>query len=139
MSIKNLPLEPDEVVRAFLIEYTQWNDASFARYQEGGDPWVAIDEAEQTYQQLLDKFCRPGFAGEPVSYSSHSSHDPELETIEDVRVSGASAVVETLKVELPNIPGAVSRREYRLSFDEGRWYIEAVDFIDADGSKYPGL
>jgi hypothetical protein len=124
---------PQAVVTAFISDYLEWNRA--ALQLELDDPEHDIEEAEKLYQVLLDKFCEPGFVGEPISFGSDSSHDPKHEKIVLEEVSGVDAVIRTSQQDEH---GFVSEYEYRLRFKHNRWFLLAVDYLDADGS-YPSL
>jgi hypothetical protein len=123
---------PQTVVHAFMTDYLEWNRA--ALQFELDDPDGDMKQAEKLYQDLLDKFCEPGFVGEPIAFGSDSSHDPMHEKIVLEKVSERDAVIKTSQQDEH---GFVIDYEYRLTFKQ-RWVLLAVDYLDADGA-YPSL
>jgi len=97
-----------------------------------------MDRAEAEYEKVLAKYCRPGFKGEPIAFGSHSSHDPSHEKIVSVVVESNKAIVKTKHTKRRASLEMEDDYEYHLSFDDARWYLEQVYYVDADG-KYEGL
>jgi hypothetical protein len=128
---------PQAVVHEFIHDYFRWNLA--ALQLELDDPDGGLARAEKLYQILLDKFCEPGFVGEPIAFGSDSSHDPSREKIVLEEISGDHAVIKhaAIKTTQQDEHGFVIDYEYRLMLRQ-RWFLLAVDYVDADGS-YPSL
>ena len=124
---------PRAVVNAFIADYLEWNRTAYQRQCD--NPNGFIDEVLKLHQDLLNKFCEPGFIGEPIAFGSNSSHDPRREKIVFEEVSDISAVLRTTQRDENEF---VADYEYRLVFKSNRWFLLAVDYIDADG-LYPGL
>ncbi|HBZ7878653.1 TPA: hypothetical protein MM134_005361, partial [Klebsiella pneumoniae] len=90
--------------------------------------------AQKGWNELLNKYTKPGFQGEPIAFGSESSHDPEQENIISVQISEKVATVTT----------RLSRQyyspiyEYQLSKENDTWYLSQIFLVDDDG-KYPSL
>ncbi|WP_240435611.1 NTF2 fold immunity protein [Photobacterium salinisoli] len=128
---------PKSLVQSFIADFEKWNDEahslSEAEVEYTGE---AMKKAKELYQNnILSKYCFKGFVGEPIAFGSDSSHDPENEVIHSEKVEGNKALITTKHT---GSFGFVSDYEYRLTKYEGRWYLEAVDYVDSEG-KYPGL
>jgi hypothetical protein len=124
---------PQAVVHAFITDYLEWNRAAFQL--ELDDPDGGLEQAERLYQVLLNKYCEPGFIAEPIAFGSDSSHDSMCEKIVLEKISGLDAVIKTSQQDEH---GFVTEYEYRLIFKQARWFLLAVDYIDAEGT-YPSL
>ncbi|WP_407198656.1 hypothetical protein [Citrobacter portucalensis] len=124
---------PEQVVTAFQRDYKYWNDQSFQRNQNDGKQEVML-QAQKGWNELLKKYTKAGFQGEPIAFGSESSHDPEQEKIISVQITEKIAVVTT----------KLSRQyyspiyEYQLSKENDTWYLSQIFLVDDDG-KYPSL
>ena len=127
--------DPETIVKAFITDYCQWNDRAYERSKSSGVSEEILDEAESEYAELLRRYCRPGFSGQTIAFGSHSSHSPRTETIREIILEGEHATVKTVAVDSL---GFEANYEYSLAFADGRWFLEAVDYIDEEG-RYPGL
>lgn len=128
---------PRYLVQSFIADYQQWNDQAY-RLSESEIEYTgeAMKMAEDLYwKNIISKYCRPGFKGQPIAFGSESSHDSEREVIITEEIEGSISIITTKHT---SSTGFVADYEYRLTKNNGRWYLEAVDYVDADG-KYPGL
>ncbi|MGZ0453952.1 hypothetical protein ACTM55_17335 [Citrobacter freundii] len=123
---------PEQVITAFQRDY-KYCDQSFQRNQNYGKQEVML-LAQKGWNELLNKYTKPGFQGEPIAFGSESSHDPEQENIISVQISEKVATVTT----------RLSRQyyspiyEYQLSKENDTWYLSQIFLVDDDG-KYPSL
>nr|WP_230323657.1 hypothetical protein [Citrobacter freundii] len=124
---------PEQVITAFQRDYKSWNDQSFQRNQNYEKQEVML-LAQKGWNELLNKYTKPGFQGEPIAFGSESSHDPEQENIISVQITEKVATVTT----------RLSRQyyspiyEYQLSKENDTWYLSQIFLVDDDG-KYPSL
>ena len=128
---------PIRLVQSFIADYRVWNDQahklSSAEVTYTGE---AMQKAEHLYKKnIISKYCKEGFSGQPIAFGSESSHHPKDEIIVFKDINEHNATIQTKHTD---INGFVSDYEYRLSKENGRWYLDAVDYFDEDG-KYPGL
>jgi hypothetical protein len=112
--------DPRAVVPAFIADAYAWERAASERTPKGRaseEAWVASMEfAKSSYAELLAKYCRPGFVGQPPAYGDLPTHDPAREVVTGGKPRGdrclirTSATAEMLGQELsPN------EFEYRLT------------------------
>lgn len=129
---------PESLVRSFQADYLAWNDAAFSREDKSGRQ--VMDWAKQAYGELLRKYCRPGFSGQPIAFGSTSAHHPEHERIVSIKAIGTAGARVRTQIDDSVVPGSsfLVDYEYVLGFSDGRWFLHAVDYLDADG-RYPGL
>jgi hypothetical protein len=127
--------DPQSIVRRFIADYQQWNDRSHSRC-EHDDSAAALEAAEDDWAQLLSRYCRSGFSGEPIAFGSDSNHHPERERVIGVQNVGHRSVVTTVNTDAN---GFEAKYEYSLVCEAGNWYLEAIDYIDLDGSRIPSL
>lgn len=128
---------PQQIVLAFIEDYFNWNALATRlcdkeEHADDGDP---LDKAEQKYQELIGRYCLPGFEAEPIAFGTESSHDPALEVIVEAHIHQDTAII---KSKHTNASGFISDYEYRLTRQGDRWYLDAVNYIDDEGS-YPSL
>lgn len=128
--------DPAALVRAFMADYLAWNDRAFGD-DENGFSVESMERADADYRTLLERYCRPGFRGEPISYGSHSAHDPAREVIVSVDTHGDTAVVTT-RHTATHPSTFISDHEYRLAREGGRWYLEEIFYVDGE-ERYPSL
>jgi hypothetical protein len=126
--------DPRSVVESFIADYFHWNNAAQASYDKSSGS-AAMSEAEKAYQALLQRYCLPGFRGEPISFGSESSHVPGSEKVLSVHTAGAEAVVKT---QMKDKHDFVADYEYHLVFLNGKWYLKNVYYVDGN-EKYPSL
>lgn len=124
---------PEQVVTAFQRDYKSWNDLSFQRHQSYGEQEVMLF-AQEGWNELLNKYTKPGFHGEPIAFGSESSHDPEQEKIISAQITGGAAIVTTRLSKQYYSP----IYEYQLSKENDTWYLSQIFLVDDDG-KYPSL
>lgn len=128
---------PEGLVRAFLADYQAWNDRAVRASETLGDE-RGMDAAQADYDRLLARYARPGFRGEPIAFGSDASHSPTAERVLSVDVQGAGAVVRTRHSRRIANVLLEDDYEYELKRERGRWYLEQVYYVDAEG-RYPGL
>jgi len=126
--------DPESIVKAFIGDYYQWNDRSRTLCASNVSPEMLAD-AEHDYELLLSRYCKPGFRGQAIAFGFPSAHDPNREEIKETRINGDSAIVRTTKTDED---GFQADYEFILTSSDGRWFLEAVDYIDDEG-RYPGL
>jgi hypothetical protein len=117
----------ESIVRAFIADYCQWNDRWDKRCQSGAAFSEAMAAAEAEYTELLKRYCRPGFRGQLIAFGSPSSHNPRTETVREITSDGARATVRTVNRD---DRGFEADYEYSLACDNGRWFLEAVDYVN---------
>ena len=125
--------DPESIVESFIGDYYRWNDRSRTRCASMSPEMLAA--AEREYELLLSQYCKPGFRGQAIAFGSPSAHDPDREEIRQTRISGDGAIVTTTKTDED---GFQADYEFILTLSDGRWFLEAVDYIDDEG-RYPGL
>lgn len=130
--------DPESIVLAFIQDYKSWNDRAYEESERLEHSEQAMIRAEAEYRKLLSKYCRPGFAGEPIAFGSESSHDISREKVDSVIIDGKNAIVKTRHTKKRGPVEMEDDYEYHLSLDGARWYLEQVYYVDADG-KYEGL
>ncbi len=128
-------VDPESLVRRFIEDYRAWNDRSQLRCEQDDSP-EAFEAAEAEYADLLNRYCRPGFAGEPIAFGSTSNHHPATERVLSVNNDAGRCVVTTLNSDAT---GFEARYEYSLVFENDRWYLQALDYVDAGGERLPSL
>jgi hypothetical protein len=122
---------PEAVVKDFIADYCQWNDRWYARCKGNEHSLKLLAESQAEYADLLSRYCRPGFKGQPAaSFGTPSDHRPDTEIIKEIILNGSHAVVRTTETDPIGIK---SDYEYSLTFDDGRWFLEAVEYIDEEG------
>ena len=128
---------PRSLVESFLSDYQSWNDKAHSlKKAEVEYTGEAMKMAKELYHKnIISKYCKAEFKGEPIAFGSESSHAPELEVILTEEIIGDKATITTKHTNSNNF---VADYEYRLIKENGRWFLEAVDYVDQDG-KYPGL
>jgi hypothetical protein len=128
---------PRTLVQSFISDYQKWNDKahslSEAEVEYTGE---AMSMAKSLYHKnIISKYCKPNFKAQPIAFGSDSSHDSEHEVILKEEIDGDKATIITQHTDSNDF---VADYEYRLIKESGRWFLEAVDYVDSDG-KYPGL
>ncbi len=128
---------PRQQVEAFINDFFDWNGRAHAlAEQEADHSGDAMDEAERTYAESIIKvYCRPGFSGEPIAFGSTACHEPGKEIIFSEEITGDHAVIQTKHTGDFDF---VSDYEYLFTRADGKWFLEAINYVDADG-KYPSL
>ena len=121
--------ETESIVRSFITDYCQWSDRANA-LTEKDRSWETYKLIDAEYTELLDRYCRPGFRGKNVAFGSPPMHDPKTETIREVIIHNSEAVLKTTNTD---DGGFQSDYEYSLSFDNGRWFLEGLDYVDDEG------
>jgi hypothetical protein len=133
--------DPVAVVLAFIADHHRWNGAAHRRSLglRGDAAHIAASEVGKgEYAALLARYCRPGFAGEPISYGTPPLHDPACEAVVSARPRGDRCLVRTRSAfDLAGVE-MVQDFEYRLSRAGGRWYLESVRCM-VDGRGYESL
>ncbi len=128
--------QPQELVLQFIEDYFEWNSQAVElggrHFKLSPDDHVRI---EQDYRKLLDKYCRPGFQGEPIAFGTESSHNPDKEVIVSQAIDDSEAAITTRHTDQF---GFETEHEFRFEREGSRWFLVAVDYIDG-GEKYPGL
>jgi len=121
--------DPESIVKSFIADYWRWSDRAKALIEKDSS-WESFELVDAAYTELLDRYCRPGFRGKNIAFGSPSMHDPTTETIREVIIINTEAVVKTTNTD---DDGFESDYEYSLSLDNGRWFLEGLDYIDDEG------
>ena len=128
--------KPGDLVLAFIEDYFEWNSEAVKlggiKFEHSTDTHNRI---QHSYRKLLDKYCRPGFEGEPIAFGTESSHEPNKEVIISEDIGDSKASIRTRHTDQF---GFEAEHEYRFELEGSRWYLVAVDYIDGN-EKYPGL
>lgn len=124
---------PEHVVIAFQHDYKIWNDHAFQQSQIHKDK-DTMPLAQQRWNELLKKYTKPDFEGEPIAFGSESSHDPEQEKIISTKITGDVAIVTTRLSQQYYSP----IYEYQLFRQSDNWYLSQIFLVDENG-KYPSL
>ncbi|EKT55837.1 MULTISPECIES: hypothetical protein [Morganellaceae] len=124
---------PEQVVIAFQYDYKIWNDQSFQQSQSRETKDTTL-LAQKSWNELLKKYTKPGFEGEPIAFGSESSHDPEQEKIIATEITENIATVTTKVTQLYYSP----IYEYHLVKQNNSWYLSQIFLVD-EGGKYPSL
>ena len=117
-----LPIEPEEITFAFMVDYNEWND--FAVASLGDD--MNFDPAENAYDALIAKYCRPGKQRQNLAVGG-DSHSPEASEIVDVKGKGDRRKV-TVRETKPF--GVHSTYVFDFIREKGRWILEELYFVD---------
>ena len=125
---------PVALVQAFITDYYNWNARAIAR-DATEEALAAMDASEEDYAAVLVPYIRKGFVGQSIAYGTESAHDPALERIVSIEEALGAAIVRT---ETLGRSGFAHHYEYELSKNGGRWYLNEVWYVDADG-KFRGL
>ena len=128
-------LGPEDFVRAFIADYESWN--AFA-YQVGPDPGGRMAAADFAYDTLLQKYCAPGHAHQPIAFGSKSLHDIEHEAIVGAEIAADSSVVKTRHARTVGKLTLTHDYEYHLKRADQRWFLTRILYVDSDG-KHEGL
>jgi hypothetical protein len=105
-----LPGEPEAITAAFVADYKEWNDFAFAVAGDGRD----FDAAEDAYDALIAKYCRPGKQRQGLAFGGDSAHSPETSEIVDVKGQGRST-----EGDRPGDRGPWLPADLRLRFHPG--------------------
>lgn len=124
---------PEQVVIAFQQDYKIWNDQVFQQSQRHETKDIALF-AQKSWNELLKKYTKPDFEGEPIVFGSDSSHDPEQEKIIAIKTTGNISIVTTRFTQRYYSPVY----EYHLIKQNNSWYLSQIFLVDEDGS-YPSL
>lgn len=129
---------PQALVKAYMADFTAWNDAAIAKSEAAGDAKsAAMDWASAAYAEMISQYAPPGTPLQGIAFGNESNHQPDAEQIQDTLIDGDKALVKTLYTH-PKFEFLKSRYEYELIEKDGRWWITQVFFVDDDG-RYPGL
>lgn len=125
-------MTPEEITLAFISDYKIWNDMAFS-LSDFDDAFNEEAEAqiEREYEDMIQKYCPPDKVYQGISYGSESSHDPEIETIEEVSITNTTAIVNTHMPDNDNY-------EFSYIRTNSQWYLDEIYYL-ADGEKYPCL
>jgi hypothetical protein len=121
-----LPTEPEAITAAFIADYKEWNDFAFAASGEGED----FDAAEDSYDALIAKYCRPGKRRQGIAFGGDSAHSPETSKIIGVNGKG-----DRRKVMVREAGAHGYEPTYVFDFvrEEERWFLDELYFVD-DGA-----
>jgi hypothetical protein len=122
--------DPQALVESFIADYFRWNEAAMQRRDRAGDSddgfFAAMETAKQEYAALIERYCRPGFEPQPVSFGTPPKHDLACESILSVTPKGATCRIKTKMVDPPRMGGMTSDYVYQLAEEGDRWYLESV-------------
>ena len=118
-----LPAEPEDITTAFIADYREWNDFAFAVSGDGLD----FDPAEDSYDALIAKYCRPGKQRQGLAFGGDSAHSPEASRIVEVKGKGDR---RSVIVREAGAHGYEPTYVFDFIRDEGRWFLEELYFVD---------
>ncbi|MDW5502080.1 hypothetical protein R6Y99_20015 [Pseudomonas lundensis] len=124
---------PEQVVVAFQRDYKVWNDQSF-QLKQNQDNHNRMSLAQKSWNELLKKYTKPDFRGEPIAFGSDSDHDPHQEKIMSTKIAGRITIITTKFTKQYYSPVY----EYQLVKENDTWYLSQLFLVDDDG-KYPSL
>lgn len=131
-----MPESPEDLVRLFIRDYYDWNGRAAATIRKPRDA-ATVERIRQEHHDLLERYCPPGFSGEPPSYGTDSIHDPERTVIVSSEILEGTARVITQK-PMPFGLRGVHSHEFDLQRHNGRWFIVGVFYIDGK-ERLPSL
>ena len=117
-----LPTEPEEITFAFMADYKEWNEFAVARMGDGTN----FDPAEDAYDALIAKFCRPGKQRQNLAIGG-DLHSPERSEVIDVKGKGDRRKV-TVREMMPF--GVQSTYIFDFIRQDERWYLNELYFVD---------
>lgn len=120
---ERLPEEPEDIARAFFADYQQWNDFAYACSKAGND----YQPANRSYDALIAKYCREGKQRQGLAFGSRASHSPETSKVVGVKGKGDRRKVTEINT---NEHGFEATYEYDLRFENGRWVLDELYFVD---------
>jgi hypothetical protein len=129
-------LGPEEFVRAYIVDYESWN--KFAYGVSAQDPSTGMEVAESAYDALVQKYCPPGHAFQPIAFGSDSAHDDAREAIVSAEPEADTCVVKTRHTKTLGKLNMTDDYEYHLKKIGRRWFLVSVLYVDQDGT-YEGL
>lgn len=129
-------LSPEQITLAFIQDFKSWNDYAYSLRVSGVER--AMSKAEESYDDLIDKYCPESYTRQPIAFGSESDHDPVNETIQGFDLDGNRATVHTKHER--RLGGLDLSNFYDYSFERvgGRWYLVSVAVV-IDGEKHEGL
>lgn len=124
---RSLPAEPEEITFAFMVDYQEWNGFAAEAYARTGD----FDAAEDAYDALIAKYCRPGKQRQNLAIGG-DSHSPEASEIIDVEGRG-----DRRKVTVRETKPFDYHPTYIFDFirESGRWYLDELYFVDEEAGN----
>jgi len=120
-----LPDEPEAITAAFIADYKEWNDFAFASCPPGAGCGPALE----SYDRLIEKYCRPGKQHLLPAFGSHSFHSPETSEVVAVRGRGNR---KTVTVRETRSDCCQQTDEFDFVRHDGRWWLDEMYFIDED-------
>lgn len=126
---------PAELTKEFIIEYKKWNDFAFST-GESKDKNTE-DKIGKMYDDLILEFCSPEKKYQGLAYGSDSSHCPKQELVVEEIIDSTKAIVKT-KFTHEKFSFIEHDFEYHFILNEGKWILEELYLVDADG-KYKSL
>lgn len=148
LKVRKADQGPEAVVKALQAALRDLNnyayESSTALKQKRTDPHVMtteevahLDLLNARYVDVLGTWCTPERSPRIGSWSNEARHDPERErTIDSVETADGVAI----KTVHASEHGFESHYEYRLVRRDGRWWVDALDWVDPDGGeRHPDL
>ena len=130
-------LGPEDLVRAFIADFENWNRFAYHRTSTLG-PRDGIAAAESAYDALLRKFCPPGLQHQPIAFGTYSRHDTALEAILGSELAIDSCVVKTRHTKTEGKTIIAQDCEYHLKKIGERWFLTSILHVVGD-RKLEGL
>ncbi|MEZ8188269.1 hypothetical protein ACED29_20920 [Shewanella sp. 5S214] len=124
---------PEELVKSFIVDYKIWNDDSSIIYNKNRSD--GMEEAENNYQRLIEKYCDPEVTVQGISFGSESTHSLDQEKIVKTVQKGNVALIHSKHIDADDFE---SDYEYHLKIVNGSWMLSSILYVDADG-KYECL
>jgi hypothetical protein len=126
-------MSPDDLVRGFIRDYSEWNDRAVAR-EGDGDCSIATSE----YAAFIRKYCPDSIQLQGVSFGGLSMHHLDSEDIKATEISDDTAIVRTIMTE--DVADMVFDRNYEYHFQRmsGMWKLIHVFYL-SDGERFECL
>ncbi len=129
---------PEIVVTNFIRDYYVWNKTIYELSEKSGTDLNYLDIGEKKYQELISKYCPPGYKSQPIAFGGEPFHHPEEEKIVDVENTGDSAIVYTEYKKKKYGADLTNNFEYHLKLQDGKLYLTSV-LVVIDGKRYESL
>lgn len=137
-NLKMLGKSPSELTKKFMTDFTDWNTLAWAASKQeresGKRTGKAMAFANESYKEVIVKYCEPGYKYQPISLGSRSAYDPEKHSIVAEEIDGNLATVHTERVE----SNCKTINEFKFKKNGRRWYLTGIEYVD-DQERYQSL
>jgi len=131
---------PDDVQAVLVVFIAALRDWEIEAHQlntaaKSDEKLEVLNTIRENYHALIREWCSEDVTPQPVAFGGNPNHDPENESLISAAVVGDECYVRT---QHPGFSGFVSDYEYHLRFEDGRWRVRQLFFVDGD-EKYEML